>query len=255
MAWQLLEQDFYNRTVVVACLGAGDDLHFTCHVDAKNPGQPTQSWDIPVACNPPGDDDTPRCITPTATRCSSQRDDGADALDDVVAVAVVVPRGLGRLRVALGVGRAAAEDVLAGLRVPLVPPALPGERGGGRLELRVGPGLAAVGAHLDAHDRRRGPTTRGPRARIGPASTKRVRDRKSGMPGGTISARGRIRVTGVPGSSSRLAQAVARRLLPAAERLVDRRDRAQPLDVRHPVPARHDQPQREAVLRRQRLRR
>ena len=64
VALQLLSQHFYDRTVDVACIGAGDDLHFKCHVDAKNPLEPTQSWDLQVACNPPGDDDTPRCYTP-----------------------------------------------------------------------------------------------------------------------------------------------------------------------------------------------
>jgi hypothetical protein len=64
VAWQLLGEQFYNRTVDVACVGAGDALHFTCHVDAKNPGLATQSWDVQVACNPPGDDNTPRCVTP-----------------------------------------------------------------------------------------------------------------------------------------------------------------------------------------------
>jgi hypothetical protein len=62
---QLITQHFYDRTVHVACLGAGDDLHYKCHVDAKNPSEPTQSWDVQVACNPPGGgDDTPRCFTP-----------------------------------------------------------------------------------------------------------------------------------------------------------------------------------------------
>jgi hypothetical protein len=41
-------------------------------------------------------------------------------------------------------------------------------------------------------------------------------------------------------------------LLPAAERLVDDRDRLEPLHVGHAVPARHHDPQREAVLRRER---
>src|SRR5205085_8320901 len=41
-------------------------------------------------------------------------------------------------------------------------------------------------------------------------------------------------------------------LLPAEERLADRGDRLQPLDVRHAVPPRHDEADGEAVLRRQR---
>ena len=50
-----------------------------------------------------------------------------------------------------------------------------------------------------------------------------------------------------------LPQPVGDVLLPAAEGLVDDGDRPQPLDVRHPVPARDDEPERVAVLRRQRL--
>lgn len=60
---QLVSEHFYNRTVDVACLGNGDDLHYKCHVDAKNPSEPTQSWDVFVACNPPTGADTPRCFT------------------------------------------------------------------------------------------------------------------------------------------------------------------------------------------------
>src|SRR6266545_4552004 len=41
-----------------------------------------------------------------------------------------------------------------------------------------------------------------PRSTWRPASSRRVRDRKSGMPGGSSSERGSIRVTGTPGSSS-----------------------------------------------------
>lgn len=63
-AARLIQQHFYNRTVDVACIGAGDELHYTCHVDAKNPLEPTQSWDVAVACDPPKDDATPRCLTP-----------------------------------------------------------------------------------------------------------------------------------------------------------------------------------------------
>jgi len=63
-AARLIQQHFYNRTVDVACIGAGDELHYTCHVDAKNPLEPTQSWDVPVACDRPKDDVTPRCLTP-----------------------------------------------------------------------------------------------------------------------------------------------------------------------------------------------
>jgi hypothetical protein len=61
---QMIQQHFYDRTVAVACIGAGDDLHYTCHVDVKNPLEPTQAWDVQVTCEPRQDDDTPRCVTP-----------------------------------------------------------------------------------------------------------------------------------------------------------------------------------------------
>src|SRR5207244_6583595 len=59
-----------------------------------------------------------------------------------------------RLRVPDGIGRAAAELVLAGLGLPAVRPAAPSEVRHRLPELGVGPGLAAVGADLDALDRR-----------------------------------------------------------------------------------------------------
>ncbi len=46
---------------------------------------------------------------------------------------------------------------------------------------------------------------------------------------------------------------VCRRLLVAMEAAIQQGDAAKPLDVRHSVPARDDQPEREAVLRRERL--
>jgi hypothetical protein len=60
---QLVTQHFYGRTVEVACLGDGDDLHYKCHVDAKNPTLRTQSWDVLVACEPPSGRSTQRCFT------------------------------------------------------------------------------------------------------------------------------------------------------------------------------------------------
>ena len=90
----------------------------------------------------------------------------------------------------------------------------------------------------------------------GPAETIRLRVMNSGTPGGAISARGSMRVTGSPGSSSELAQAVRATTggSPSNGRSTTR-DPPEPLDARHPVPARDDEPQRKAVLRRQRLRR
>ena len=73
------------------------------------------------------------------------------------------------------------------------------------------------------------------------------------MPGGTSSERGSIRstngavhVVGVAHEPVRVG------LLVALELAGDRGDRAQPLHVRHPVPAGDDQPHRETVLRQQR---
>jgi hypothetical protein len=60
---ELVHGNFFDRTVDVACVGAGDDLHFKCHVDAKNPTEPTQSWDEQVACTPDEVPDEPRCFT------------------------------------------------------------------------------------------------------------------------------------------------------------------------------------------------
>ena len=49
-----------------------------------------------------------------------------------------------------------------------------------------------------------------------------------------------------------LLELVGRRLLVAHERSVDDLDRTQPLDARHAVPARNEEPERETVLRLQR---
>jgi hypothetical protein len=64
VALQLVSEHFYDRTVDVACVGDGDDLHYKCHVDAKNPKLQTQSWDVLVSCTPPAGAGTPRCLTP-----------------------------------------------------------------------------------------------------------------------------------------------------------------------------------------------
>jgi hypothetical protein len=60
-ALQLHASQFYGRTVRVACLGNGDDLHFRCHVSAGRTGMKTQEWDVLVSCSPPPDTGTPRC--------------------------------------------------------------------------------------------------------------------------------------------------------------------------------------------------
>jgi hypothetical protein len=63
LSLQLTAAHFYERDVKVSCLGSGDDLHFSCHVDATRPSQPTQSWNLTVSCLPPGGRDEPRCFT------------------------------------------------------------------------------------------------------------------------------------------------------------------------------------------------
>jgi hypothetical protein len=60
---QLVTANFLHRQVEVACVGNGDELHFKCHVDAKNPTERTQSWDELVTCSPPTGEDTYRCFT------------------------------------------------------------------------------------------------------------------------------------------------------------------------------------------------
>ena len=73
------------------------------------------------------------------------------------------------------------------------------------------------------------------------------------MPGGTSSERGSMRVTGSPTSSSErwnlYASACCQPRKPPPLTVIV----AEPLHVRHPVPAGNDQPQRIAVLGRQRL--
>ena len=73
------------------------------------------------------------------------------------------------------------------------------------------------------------------------------------MPGGTSSERGSIRVTGVPGRPRTARRRYASACCQPRNGSSTDGDRAQPLHVRHPVPAGHDQAQRIAVLRRQRL--
>src|SRR5215210_7079474 len=79
--------------------------------------------------------------------------DHGHALDGVVAEAVEVPLRVERLRPSGRIRGAARKHVLARLGVPPEAPARPGEAGRARLDRRVGPALAAVGADLDALDR------------------------------------------------------------------------------------------------------
>ena len=87
-----------------------------------------------------------------------------------------------------------------------------------------------------------------PSSEQAPGLRYRMRDMKSGMPGGTISDRGRMRVTGVPGIVIRAGHVVRGLLLISAKWAVDERDGMQPLDVRHAVPAGDDEAQRKPVL-------
>ncbi|QTI43849.1 hypothetical protein JYK04_01612 [Streptomyces nojiriensis] len=84
-----------------------------------------------------------------------------------------------------------------------------------------------------------------PSSTTGPGRTIRVRDMKSGKPGGTIRARGAILVTGSPGSSG----VCRKRLLEAGERGVGQGDVPEPFHVCHSVSTGHDQSQWVTVLR------
>src|SRR6266545_5881421 len=166
-------------------------------------------------------------------------DDNGHALDAVVAEAVVVPERLDRLDVARAVRRAWREHVLAGVRLTVVRPAAPRVRGGRRAELRVGPGLAPVGRHLDAGDlavarpctalEHEPPRVHASGAREELGDPRRDEERARQHPGDGLT----LLVLTLP-------NAIRDVLLPAPERLVGDRDRPEPLDVRHPVPARHD---------------
>lgn len=122
-----------------------------------------------------------------------------DALDEVVAEALVVPGLLQRLDVAGGVGGADGQFMFAGVGVPVIGPATPGVASDGWGQGRVVP--LSVYTDLDPRDRagsRPGPAR--PERVTRPGSMNRRRVKKSGIPGGIISPRTRIRVTGVPGS-------------------------------------------------------
>src|SRR5918996_3234553 len=175
-----------------------------------------------------------------------------NTLDGVVRVATEIPGRLERLDVPGLVARAAAELVLAGPRVPSEAPATPGpaaERVG--LELRLGPGRAAVGRDVHAHDRgdaRPGATLHhvladgyDSRARQELGDPRRDHQRAD-----VDSANRLADLVLIP------AEPVGVALLVAVEGLVDHVDAREPLHARHPVPAGNEQPERKAVLRRER---
>ena len=111
-------------------------------------------------------------------------DGDRDALDVGVRVAADVPRRRVGLQPARRVAGAAAQDVLAGLGVPRRDHGAHACGPGAGAELRLVPRRAVVGAHLDAVDRRPARPRAAGAASTGPASTKRLRVMKSGMPGG-----------------------------------------------------------------------
>ena len=147
--------------------------------------------------------------TRAARRASSRSasdlgDANGHALDGVDGVAALVPgRGaVERLHGAGAVGRADAELVLARrARVPGVgprAPAVPAMRSCRRASSHVRPPSALNSTRLTGSR----PDHARPSTSVRPARTCRVRVRNSGRPGGAINARGRLRVTGVPGSSA-----------------------------------------------------
>ena len=149
--------------------------------------------------------------------------DYPDRLHEVVAHALEVPRRIERLRSPARLSRGTRARARPASR-PIERPAAPRERARPALQRR----------RRATRRRRRprrarsapAPDQARPRSVTGPGSTMRARVRKSGKPGGIISARGRIRVTGSPGSSASLLEPVGDRLLVAVERHGDRFDRA-----------------------------
>src|SRR5215212_5100098 len=118
-------------------------------------------------------------------------DENRDPLDRVVRVAADVPCRAERLRSARRVRGATHQHPVTGTGVPGRGPRAPRERIARRVaDLRIPPARAVV-ADLDARDRSE--TRPRPATELAcPASTMRERLRNSGMPGGTMSARGTI---------------------------------------------------------------
>ena len=91
--------------------------------------------------------------------------------------------------------------MVAGGGIPGEAPPAPGVRAERRFENGGIEGGAAVGGDLDSFDLP-WPDQARPLRVVGPGSRWRLRVMKSGTPGGTISERGSMRVTGSPGSPS-----------------------------------------------------
>ena len=141
------------------------------------------------------------CTCPLVTGASPPEAPDLDPLGGVVAETAPAPDLILRLAITVRGRRSCEEDVVPRGGRPLVRPAPPGpgmgihrrEAGGRR------PGGSVIQAELDQADRE-SPDQARPSSSTGPGRTTRRRDMKSGKPGGITSARGRIRVTGVPTS-------------------------------------------------------
>src|SRR6476646_7161831 len=173
-----------------------------------------------------------------------------DSLHAVVSESRSVPGRLERLALAGGIGGAARELVLAGTRVPCDAPRLPCVLELSPLDYSIAPDT--VHGQLDAIDVTGAApcsTTNGNAAGgDNPFTRIEVRNARRDHEGIHAHARARRALL-----SRRATEVIARRLLQAVELLVDRLDGVEPFHARHAVPARHDEAQRSAVLRRQRL--
>ena len=114
------------------------------------------------------------------------------------------------------------------------------------------PAPAAVDAHVDPFDRAE--PRPGASAQVaGTDFQQPIAGREVGDPGRDHQRAREHPRDRLPRVVGRLAEAIAAGLLVALEGLVEDGDPIEPLDAGHPVPAGHDQAQREAVLGRQRL--
>src|SRR5215813_5674820 len=169
-----------------------------------------------------------------------------NGLHCVVPHSLNVPRLLERLGVACRVRRAARKNVLAGCRVPAERPGSPREGSRGFVEHGIAPD--PVDSGLDACDRR----DPGPGAAAdldAPACDGSLAREEVGEAGRNQERARTDSLDGLAAIFSIALVSVRDRLLITLEPLRQRLDPNQPLDVRHPVPAGNEQPQRGAVLR------
>src|SRR5262245_49231500 len=167
-----------------------------------------------------------------------RRNGDRNTLDGVVHVAAEIPRRLERLLRAGRVSRAAAELVLARLRLPHVPPRAPRPAPECRLaDLGGRPCPAPVTRHVDRGDLRGtgpGPPDDLARPRLDDAGPRQ----KLGDPGRNHQRAWGDRRHGLSGLVLPTANAVRVALLVPGEGRVEDRDAREPLDARHPVPPR-----------------